>query len=475
MVETSTPPSKRNARTIVLELAQVKGTQAFCKKLVAAEAIRLASRGLKILVITNLFPPHHAGTFDLRCEAAVNNLKLRGHQVRVLTSTHGMHLPQQGGEVERRLLLNGVYDHELVTNYNDLKKIEVENHAVLRDAIAQFTPEVVHIFSLFGISKSFLFHLRHCGVPTVYDVADNWLTLEVKNDPWLRWWNHPAMNMPRKALELSGQRNSIDDLAPTRLMKGYDRMPELYGANPLLNSLNAFRFERIYFASPWLKESAELAGFQVGHGEVIYPGIAAQTLVNEVKPASESVEKFLVVTSLHKRSGVLTAVKAIQQLRKSNVRASLSIYGKGDSSHVAELRSLIALQQLPVEFLNVSNLVRDLPAVYRRHDALLYTSEEPEPFSLTVLEAMAAGLPVVGTALGGTRELLRHGENAFTYTPGEAYELAMRIQELRLSPALRTQMAETAQGEVLSDFNETVVTDRIEAFLETSLQSWQQS
>jgi glycosyltransferase involved in cell wall biosynthesis len=301
------------------------------------------------------------------------------------------------------------------------------------------------------------------------------MTLEVRNDPWLRWWNHPAMNMSRKALEISGQRNSLDELAPTRLMKGHDRMPELYADNPLPNSLNAFRFERIYFASPWLKEAAENAGFQVRHADVIYPGIATQSFVGEVKPATAPMEKFLVVSSLHKRSGVLTAVKAIQQLRKNNVPVSLSIYGKGDSTYVAELRSLIALKQLPVEFLNVSNFTRDLPAIYRRQDALLYTSEEPEPFSTTILEAMAAGLPIIGTAIGGTLELLRNGENALIYTPADEVELASRIQELQLSPALRVQMAETAQTEVLEQFNETTVTDRIEAFLETSLQTWQQA
>ena len=429
---------------------------------------------MKILVITNLYPPHHAGTFDLRCEAVVNNLKLRGHTVRVLTSTHGMLAAQQGGEVERRLALNGLHDHELVTDFKPLKELEAQNHAALRETLAEFAPEVVQVFSLFGLSKSLLFALRHCGVPTVYDVADNWLTLEVRTDPWLRWWNHPGMNMARKALELSGQRNSIDELAPTRLMKGYDRMPELYVEAPAANSLNAFRFERIYFASPWLKEAAEAAGFQVGHGEVIYPGIPTQNFIGEVKPASAAVEKFLAVSALHKRSGVITAVKAVQHLRKTGVKVSLSIYGKGDSAYVAELRSLIAMQQLPVEFLNVSNLVRDLPAVYRRHDALLYTSEEAEPFSCTVLEAMAAGLPVIGTALGGTRELLRPGENAFTFRPGEPYELAQSIQEMQRSPALRTQMAETAQSEVQAQFNETVVTDRIEVFLETSLQGWQQ-
>jgi glycogen synthase len=430
---------------------------------------------VKILVVTNLYPPHHAGTFDLRCESIVNCLKLRGHAVRVLTSIHGMHSPQQGGEVERRLLLNGAFDHELVTSYNDLKKLEMENHAVLRDAIANFGPELVHVFSLCGLPKSFIFALRHCGVPTVYDVADNWLTLDVRTDPWLRWWNHPAMNLARKTLEISGQRNSVDEVAPTRLMKGYDRMPELYVEHPLPNSLNAFRFERIYFASPWLKEAAETAGFQVAHADVLYPGIPTQTFVGEVKPTSAPVEKFLVVASLHKRSGVLCAVKAIQHLRKNPTagRVSLSIYGKGDSGYVAELRSLIALKQLPVEFLNVSNLVRDLPAVYRRHDALLYTSEEPEPFSFTVLEAMAAGLPIIGTAIGGTRELLRHGENALTYNPGDDYGLATCIQEMQLSPALRVQMAETAQSEILERFNETAVTDVIEAFLETSLQTWQ--
>jgi glycogen synthase len=392
-----------------------------------------------------------------------------------LTSTHGMRHAQKGAEVVRDLLLNGVYDHELVTGYNELKRLEAHNHATLRSAIAEFQPEVVQIFSLFGLSKSFIFGLRHCGVPTVYDVADNWLTLEVRNDPWLRWWNHPAANLSRKALELAGQRNAIDEVAPTRLMRGHDRMPELYTDQPLPNSLNAFRFDRIYFASAWLREGAEAAGFQVNLADVIHPGIPTQTFVDEVKPASKPVEKMLVVSPLNKRSGVLTAVKAIDFLRQNNIKVSLSIYGKGDSSYIAELRSLIALRQLPVEFLNVSNLVRDLPAVYRRHDALLYTHEEGEPFSFAILEGMTAGLPVVGTGTGGTRELLRHGENALTYVPGDFHDLAQRIQELQLSPSLRRQMAETAQGEVLSQFNESVVTDRIEAFLETSLQTWQQA
>jgi glycosyltransferase involved in cell wall biosynthesis len=130
---------------------------------------------------------------------------------------------------------------------------------------------------------------------------------------------------------------------------------------------------------------------------------------------------------------------------------------------------------LPVEFMTMSNLVRDLPAVYRQHDVLLHTDEWEEPFALTPLEAMASGLPVIAARTGAMKEILRHGDNAFLYTPGNSVELASRIQELQMQPALRSQVAETAQAEVISKFNESAVTDQIESYLQATLEIWQQT
>jgi len=121
-----------------------------------------------------------------------------------------------------------------------------------------------------------------------------------------------------------------------------------------------------------------------------------------------------------------------------------------------------------VEFLTVSNVNSDRAGVYKRHDVLLHTPEWPEPFPVTPLEAMACGLPVIGSTAGGAEELLRHGENALTFPPGDAAQLAARMQELQLSPALRRQMAETAQAEVMEKFNETTVMDQVENFLTVS-------
>src|SRR6185503_1914183 len=104
----------------------------------------------------------------------------------------------------------------------------------------------------------------------------------------------------------------------------------------------------------------ENAGFCVTHADVIYPGIQTQDFVSEIKPQSAPVTKFLIVAPLNDESGVMTALQAVKKLRDSKIKIHLSIYGKGETKHVADLRSFVVAQQLPVEFLTVSNSQKDL-------------------------------------------------------------------------------------------------------------------
>jgi len=435
---------------------------------------------VKILVLTNLYPPHHAGTYDLRCQSTAEALHLRGHAILTVTSNHGLNREQRDEEIHRRLLLNGVYGHPRVSGFRALQRLEEHNHRVLGEAIAEFQPDLVHVWSLRGVSKSLIFALRNSRLPTVYDMGDRWVAEDLREDAWLRWWNAPGANLVRSSLELAGQRNRLDATAPTRMMRGLDRIPEVYGspetvANVQPDSIAAFRFDRLYFCSRALKQTTQQAGFGVSHGEVIYPGIPTQHFVGEIKPASAPVKRLLIVSRLDEQSGVITAAQALLQSRQNKAPATLSIYGRGESDYVSHLRSFVVQNSLPIEFLTVSNQNRDLAALYRQHDALLYTAEWEEPFATVPLEAMACGLPVIGASIGGARELFRHGENSFIYSPGDASELASRIQELQMQPALRRQMAETAQAEALSKYNETTVVDQIENYLNASIEIWQQT
>src|SRR3989442_9134680 len=100
-------------------------------------------RPVKILVLTNLYPPHHAGTYDLRCQSVSELLRLRGHTVLVLTSNHGLNTEQRDEEIHRRLLLNGAYGHPLVAGVRAPPKLAKRHHTVFGVAISQNQPRRV--------------------------------------------------------------------------------------------------------------------------------------------------------------------------------------------------------------------------------------------------------------------------------------------------------------------------------------------
>ncbi len=244
---------------------------------------------MRILVIVNLFPPLHAGTFDFRCEAVCGLLQKRGHEIHILTSKYGLTNEQRDPDVERRLILNGAFDQPMVTAFGDLKEIEEHNNAVVREVITDHQPDLIYVWSLQGLSKSIIFTLRNTKVPTVYEISDDWLINGLRADPWLAWWNRdkaPVLSgLWRKVLEISGKRDGINTAAPTRMMKGYERVPELYadGTSSVTvqpGSIGAFHFDRLYFCSQALKAEAESAGFRVVHAEVIYPGIATDKFLD---------------------------------------------------------------------------------------------------------------------------------------------------------------------------------------------------
>ncbi|MCK6499861.1 MAG: hypothetical protein L6Q38_10325, partial [Nitrospira sp.] len=167
---------------------------------------------MRILLVTPLYPPIHAGTFDYRAQTLVDLLMARGRQVRVLTSNHGLQSEQLDEQIERRLVLAGSFGYPRVAGLAAMEELEVFHHHVLKDALTRFAPDAAVVWSLDGLSKSLIFGLYRSRIPTVYGVSDDWLVPGIQEDPWLRWWNSPGANMGRTALELSGKRHRLDNV-----------------------------------------------------------------------------------------------------------------------------------------------------------------------------------------------------------------------------------------------------------------------
>ena len=81
----------------------------------------------------------------------------------------------------------------------------------------------------------------------------------------------------------------------------------------------------------------------------------------------------------------------------------------------------------------------DVPSALESLDILVCPSEN-EPFGLVLLEASAAGVPVVGSNSGGIPEIIRHRSNGLLFKPGDDYELAKTMEELLDDNELRSRL-----------------------------------
>ena len=90
--------------------------------------------------------------------------------------------------------------------------------------------------------------------------------------------------------------------------------------------------------------------------------------------------------------------------------------------------------------------------ILRASDVFVLSSRvEGNP--LSVMEAMAAGLPVVSTAVGGVPELVRDGETGLLVPSEDAGALARAVQALMDDPARRRAMGAAARQDAVSRFD----------------------
>jgi glycosyltransferase involved in cell wall biosynthesis len=81
------------------------------------------------------------------------------------------------------------------------------------------------------------------------------------------------------------------------------------------------------------------------------------------------------------------------------------------------------------------------------------------------MEAMAAGLLVIGSEVGGQLEMLHNGRTGLTYQAGDAEGLADCIEHAASEPELRRRLAKSGQEMILERFTLTRMGDDVESWL----------
>jgi glycosyltransferase involved in cell wall biosynthesis len=149
--------------------------------------------------------------------------------------------------------------------------------------------------------------------------------------------------------------------------------------------------------------------------------------------------------------GRMTAVKrtedvlgAFRLLRDRGVEATLCLVGDGpDRPGLEQLAHELGIARETL-FLGYQE---DVGALYAAFDALVLPSGN-EGTPVSVIEALAAGRPVVATRVGGIPDVVRDGTDGFLVEPGATGELAERLGRLAADPALRERLGDAGRERV---------------------------
>ena len=125
---------------------------------------------------------------------------------------------------------------------------------------------------------------------------------------------------------------------------------------------------------------------------------------------------------------------------------------------------------IPEDKIIMPGYVDNIWEYYKAMDIFLLPSRS-EGFSLALLEAAAAKLPIIATNIPGTNEFIINGENGILFEPGKPEELLNGIIKLTGDKLLAKKLAKNAHEKVLNNFTHENYGTNLDNFLESALKS----
>lgn len=178
---------------------------------------------------------------------------------------------------------------------------------------------------------------------------------------------------------------------------------------------------------------------------------------------------FGLIGRLDRQKGSLEFVEAAAEVLKIHPHARFVLVGGNTiDGHGREFDQEVArrLQELnlPPQTVILTDFRKDIPEVLNALDVFVMPSYE-ENFANVMLEALASGVPSIGTDSGGTPEILDHGRTGLLCEPRSSRSLAQAMDKLIRDPRLRSDLATAARFKALTEYDMKKVFTRIEALV----------
>jgi phosphatidylinositol alpha-mannosyltransferase len=363
---------------------------------------------LKIGVVTPYIYPLPGGVND-HVHYLVRELRARGHDVRIITASHGFQ-PSREGDVFRLGKGFSVPSNGSVGNITISPRFNSQVRDLLRAErfdLLHFHEPFVPFLSLVTLRQS-----RSVNIATFHAYAG---------------WSL-AYEFGRRFLGIYGRRLHGRIAVSAAARHFADRyFPGDYKVIP--NGVDLARFEGVEPIARWM----------------------------------DGTKNIFFVGRLESRKGVMDLLKAYRLLRKVGCECRLLLAGAGPLDKQVR-RYLMTRRTGDVELLG--RVSEDEKArLFATADVFVAPATGRESFGIVLLEAMASGKPIVASDIHGYRSVVRRGEQGLLVPPGEPRALAGALARLLSDDELRARMG-AAGLERAKQFSWPSVVAKVEAYYE---------
>ena len=332
---------------------------------------------MKILVLSNLYPPDVIGGYELGCKQVVDALRGRGHDVLVLTTAPRTPAPAVG-HVVRDFQLGEVWNHYLFDHSRPITAhllqaqsslINALNVHALAGAVERFRPDVAYVWNLVGVGGlGVMAALQHLGVPWAWHLMDD---------------------VPVELCRLAGH-------CPEALVREINR--QLDG--------------RFLACSRQLVAEIEAGGFAIdGRTEVVpnwVVGPRPEPRARAYRAGTGDPLRIMFAGQINRNKGVDLLIEAAALLRDSgHAGFTIDLYGQADDPSFQTLALALGMGE-QVRFLG-SKPQAELDRLYGEYDLFAFPTWAREPFAFAPLEASRRGCVPLMSQLGGNAEWAVHG------------------------------------------------------------------